>query len=62
MGKRVAVIGAGVGGLVTAARLRSLALAAGLKSLALAARLLSRGYSVDVYEKLSRCAGRAIGN
>jgi phytoene desaturase len=39
--KRVAIVGAGVGGLATAAR------------------LASRGYSVDVYEKLDRCGGRA---
>jgi len=39
--KTVAVVGAGVGGLATAAR------------------LASRGYSVDVYEKLDRCGGRA---
>ena len=41
MGKQIAVIGAGVGGL------------------AVAARLASRGYEVDVYEKLPRCGGRA---
>lgn len=39
--KTVAIVGAGVGGLATAAR------------------LASRGYSVDVYEKLDRCGGRA---
>lgn len=41
MNKKVAIIGAGVGGLATAAR------------------LASRGYEAEVYEKLSRCGGRA---
>ncbi len=39
--KNVAVVGAGVGGLATVAR------------------LASRGYQVDVYEKLPECGGRA---
>ena len=38
---KISVIGAGVGGLATAAR------------------LASKGYSVDVFEKLPRCGGRA---
>ncbi|MFC1594148.1 phytoene desaturase family protein [Candidatus Omnitrophota bacterium] len=41
MKKRIAIVGAGVGGLATAAR------------------LASRGYEVDVFEKLSECGGRA---
>jgi phytoene desaturase len=41
MGKKVAIVGAGVGGL------------------AAAARLSSRGYRVEIFEKLSRCGGRA---
>ena len=41
MKNKVSIIGAGVGGLATAAR------------------LASRGYDVDVYEKLPRCGGRA---
>jgi phytoene desaturase len=41
MGKKVVIVGAGVGGLATAARLSS------------------RGYQVEVFEKLDRCGGRA---
>jgi len=40
MGKKIAVVGAGVGGLATAAR------------------LASRGYQVEVFEKLPHCGGR----
>ncbi|MBN2119431.1 MAG: phytoene desaturase [Candidatus Omnitrophica bacterium] len=41
MRKKIAIVGAGVGGLATAAR------------------LASKGYQVEVFEKLSRCGGRA---
>lgn len=41
MRKRIAIVGAGVGGLATAARLSC------------------RGHSVDVFERLPRCGGRA---
>lgn len=41
MAKKIAIIGTGVGGLATAAR------------------LASRGYDVEIFEKLSECGGRA---
>ncbi|MFH1363384.1 MAG: phytoene desaturase family protein [Candidatus Omnitrophota bacterium] len=41
MNKKIAIVGAGVGGLATAAR------------------LAKQGFSVEVFEKLSRCGGRA---
>ncbi len=40
MRKRIGIVGAGVGGLATAAR------------------LASRGWNVEVFEKLDRCGGR----